>query len=159
MTSGPTGPKPRTSYMRMLEGGAGHRPVKDNPEPPQRDRLPAPPRGLGTWGSRMWRLYGKQLQDLGVLTQLDEPAFFTLCETYERYMFSKREYGKLGAVVQTTNGNLIQNPHLGIMSTAIKQMTGLFALFGMTPTDRARLDIPDQATKQSHEWFFGGRQT
>ena len=105
----------------------------------------------------MWTFYGKQLHDLGVLTGLDEPVFLALCDTYERYMDSRREWKLLGSVVQTVSGNLIQNPHIGIMNTALKQMTGLFARFGMTPTDRARLDLPDLATKQNEEWFFGKR--
>ena len=107
----------------------------------------------------MWRTQGGALWDLGVLTKLDEPAFFALCETYERYRRAKRSLAEQGYVVETTAGNLIQNPHLGIMNTALKQLIGMMARFGMTPTDRARLDIPDAETTKNREWFFGDRPT
>ena len=46
---------------------------------------------------------------------------------------------KLGTVVKTTNGNLIQNPYLSIANRAMMDMARLAVEFGMTPSSRSRV--------------------
>lgn len=61
-----------------------------------------------------------------------------------------------GLLAYTTNGNLVQNPLLGISNKARGDMLRFAAELGMTPSARTRLDVKplsDQPTETSR--FFG----
>lgn len=43
-------------------------------------------------------------------------------------------------MIKTTNGNAIQNPLVGVASTARRDMQRLAAEFGLTPSSRTQID-------------------
>jgi P27 family predicted phage terminase small subunit len=104
-----------------------------------------------------------QLTRLGLLSEIDRGAFLAYCEAYGRWCSAQRAIRKLastdpdsqeGLVLRTSNGNVIQNPAVGIGNKAARDMVQFAAEFGMTPSARARLGMsksPDKAKSK-----FGG---
>ena len=96
---------------------------------------------------------------------MDRAALAAYCQCYARWRRAETELNKLekssksihGALVSvTSNGNLIQNPLVGIANTAMKDMIKYAAEFGMTPSARTRIEaspLVDDEEEQSD--FYG----
>ena len=76
------------------------------------------------------------------------------CQAYARWRraeeaiqeIAKKDPENGGLVLVTTNGNIVQNPLVGIANTSMRDAIRYGAEFGLTPSSRARLGIV--ATKQ-----------
>lgn len=84
---------------------------------------------------------GGQLERMGVVTVVDRAALAAYCQAWARWIDAEAQVAKLGTIVKTANGNLIQNPYLAVANRAMEQMTRLAAEFGMTPSSRSRVQI------------------
>jgi P27 family predicted phage terminase small subunit len=76
---------------------------------------------------------------MGVLTIVDHEALVVMCEEYGQY----KEADKLckTLLIKTSNGNVIQNPAIGIRNKAREALKKSMSYFGMTPSSRASLSI------------------
>jgi P27 family predicted phage terminase small subunit len=54
---------------------------------------------------------------------------------------------KIGEVVKTRDGNLIQNPYLAVANRAMDQMLAYGRELGLSPSSRSRLSIAPPAEK------------
>ena len=75
------------------------------------------------------------------MTAVDGTALALLAVPLARFWDAKKQVDKLGAVVKTANGNLIQNPYLPVMNKAWEQVVKLLTEFGMTPSSRSRVQV------------------
>lgn len=147
------GRKPKPTRLKLLAGNPGKRPLNNRePQPPKRKRLPSPPGHLGEIAAHEWRRTGKILQRIGLLTQIDLAALEAYCVTYERWVEAEKQVQKLGPIVKTKNGNLIQNPYLAVANRAMKELRAWLSEFGMTPSSRSRVKVNENADKDD---FFG----
>jgi P27 family predicted phage terminase small subunit len=97
------------------------------------------------WG----RIY-EQLTSLGLLTKIDRGALAACCQAFGRAVVAERAIGELakrdkvfqGLVIKTKNGNMIQNPLVGIANKAWSDYVRYAAEFGMTPSARSRINTP-----------------
>lgn len=80
-----------------------------------------------------------ELLRLGILTTIDRAALVAYCQAWARWVEAEAQVAKLGVIVKTTNGNLIQNPYLSVANRAMDQVRKLAAEFGMTPSSRSRI--------------------
>lgn len=160
--SGAGGRPPKSTKLKLLQGSPGKRPLgPGEPQPAHRTRLPRAPEILGTDGKALWRKLGTQLKDLGLLTKVDETMFLGLCQQYDVYMQALEglENGKAKGeqlVVQTTNGNVIQNPWFGVANTALANMKRIGAEFGISPGSRRNLSVTDEEKDNLDRWMYGG---
>ena len=97
---------------------------------------------------------GRELLDLGILTTVDRAVLAGYCVAYARWAEAETQVSKLGPVVKTAGGNLIQNPYLSIANKALEQMTKLAAEFGMTPSSRSRVQAAGDKTPSLAEVLF-----
>ena len=67
-----------------------------------------------------------------------------MCQLYSRAVQAELELRKGGMVIETTNGNMIQNPYVGIANKAWADYTRLTAEFGLTPSSRTRIQLGDE---------------
>lgn len=132
------GPAPKPTALKELAGNPGRRPLNKR-EPKPKAKLPPPPAGLNAEERKAYRRTGHQLLAMGVMTVADGTALATLAAAENRYWQAKEQVDKLGTIVKTTNGNLIQNPYLPVMNKAWEQMMKLFQEFGLTPSSRTRI--------------------
>ena len=102
-------------------------------------KLPVCPKHLDKEARAEWRRIGRELVQLGRVTAVDRAALASYCVAWSRWVASEAEVSRLGAVVKTANGNLIQNPYLAIANRALEQLNKVAHSFGLTPISRARL--------------------
>jgi P27 family predicted phage terminase small subunit len=92
---------------------------------------------------RAYRKLGRLLIDMGVMTAADGTALALLAVALTQYWDARTQVARLGAVVKTAAGNLIQNPYLPVANKAWEQVVKLLSEFGLTPASRSRVQMLD----------------
>lgn len=114
--------KPKPTALRVLEGNRGHRPIPENPQPAL--SYPKPPRSLdgNRVARREWRKRGKALYNLGILTELDLPAFEMYCVLYSQWY----------------------NADADRKMAYAKEARMFMNEFGMTPSSRTKIHVKEK---------------
>lgn len=115
------------------------------PEPRQKAQTPLPkmPAGLSREAKSEWRRVAKPLHQLGLLTELDRKTLAMYCETIARYERAQAVLIEQGDTYIKPNGEPKQRPEYFIMRDAMQELRQLIALFGLSPSARMRLQIPE----------------
>ena len=132
------GRRPKPTRLKELEGNPGKRPLNKR-EPQFRVGRPHCPQHLGTVARREWHRIVGELHRVGLLTLADRAALAAYCQLYDRWAAAEQEIAKTGLTLTTSNGNVIQNPVVGIANTALDGMRKYLVEFGLTPASRAKL--------------------
>ena len=139
------GRKPKPTALKVIEGNKGKRPLPKN-EPKPKNTLPRCPIHLSKAARSEWRRLAKDLNKIGLLTQADRAIFALYCEAWARWLAAKKQFVEEGSqeVIETTRGNIIQNPLLGVINKLEDQIRKAIQELGLSPTSRARIQIPGQ---------------
>lgn len=148
------GPKPKPTALRLLDGGRTetrtNEPVFTTPA-----EMPEPPYYLNAEAAEEWRRVIADLYSTGVYTNVDQTMLAAYCMAFSRWVRAEQDLEKMaamdptthGMMMKTSNGNAIQNPLVGVASTARRDMQRLAAEFGLTPSSRTQLSVdPNAAT-------------
>jgi len=94
-----------------------------------------------------WERIAPLLTSKQLLTEVDVGAFTQYCVSYSIYMDCldklTSEDGNFCTIIETKDGFVI-NPHVKIMERQAVIMNTLLGKFGLTPSDRAKLRIPQK---------------
>jgi P27 family predicted phage terminase small subunit len=63
---------------------------------------------------------------------------------------------KTGLIIKTTNGNIIQNPLVGIANKAWGEYLRFAQEFGLTPASRTRIQAPEETDEDEFLTFMAG---
>jgi P27 family predicted phage terminase small subunit len=142
-----TGRKPKPRFLKELSGNPGHRPLPTD-EPEGVGDLWAPPSYMDAEQREQWH-YVVDHAPPGLLTGTDRDilaVFCNACVEYRRAVVQVRAMGqvvKTGVVTDkdgnTSGGNVIQNPFLGIMNRQALLLNRFGAECGFSPAARASL--------------------
>ena len=134
---GKRGPAPKPTALKELEGTARKDRATTN-EPRPDVRIPSTPNWLGKDAKREWRRITKELEAVGMISQLDRTTLALYCQALEEYLEAAAEVDKEGLTAITSKGTLIQHPVVGIRNDAWRRVLKAAAEFGMTPSSRTR---------------------
>ena len=87
------GRKPKPTAIKELEGNPGKRPLNDA-EPKPAKKAPPCPKWLEPEAKKEWRRLSKQLEQIGVLTEVDQAAFASYCQASEALKSSRTSHGR-----------------------------------------------------------------
>jgi P27 family predicted phage terminase small subunit len=139
--------KAKPTSLKILEGNPGQRKL-NKAEPKPRAVMPDPPAHLCPVGVKAWHRVSDGLHYMGVLGDVDRDALAAYCTSYALWKKAwdaineaTNEDLSSGLIIKTTNGNVIQNPLVGIANKAAADMVKYASEFGMTPSARARLSV------------------
>lgn len=143
-----SGPKPKPTKIKKLQGNPGKRPLnKKEPKPKQIVKIQSAPRHLDPVAKKEWRRTGKKLIGLGLLTDIDLPAFAAYCQQYSTWVMATEEIKKNGVLSYAKNGFPMQSPFVAIQNKAQVEMRKWLTEFGMTPSSRSRVEVNDEPEK------------
>jgi P27 family predicted phage terminase small subunit len=145
---GSRGPSPKPTALKERQGNPGKRALNRG-EPAVKEAAVRPPAHLGAAAKREWQRLRKKLAPAGLLTPLDANVLAMYCMAWARWVEAEEQLTRIGPVVKTKNGNLIQNPYLAVANRAMDQMLLYARELGMTPSARSRIQLPQQATGPS----------
>lgn len=156
------GRKPKPTAIKELEGNPGKRQLNDN-EPKPEKKAPKCPMWLEPEAKKEWRRTAKQLEQLGILTEVDMAAFAGYCQAYARWKEAEEFISKHGTIVKTPSGYWQQVPQVSIAQTYLKIMNKFCEQFGLTPSARSRIiaDSGKQDINDPMEFilFNGGKKS
>jgi P27 family predicted phage terminase small subunit len=143
-------PRPIPTALKKLRGNPGKRPLPQNE--PQPARGAQMPRYLSPVAAEHWPLVAQQLDDAGVLTQMDTAALALYCEAFANWHLATVQVHKHGPVIKGKNGDPIQSPFLHVANKAWEQMLRILVEFGMTPSSRSRVQVVKSPKDEDHEF-------
>lgn len=140
--TGSTAPRPTALYV--LEGGDQGRKInEEDAELVKSGALGTAqmPDWLSDEAKAEWQRLAPKLEMLGILTAHDTMSFAAYCQAYAKWKEAEIFMNENGTIVRTGNGYWQQVPQVSISMQNLKIMMALSARFGLTPADRARLDL------------------
>ncbi len=149
-------PRPKPTAIRILEGNPSRRPLPQREPKPDRT-MPVPPVVLGAIAMEEWHRMAPELQRIGVLTMADRTNLAAYCKLYERWVLAEQKVNEEGLTVETFNGYVIHNPHIGIANTALGLMLKYMIELGLTPSSRTRIAKGETNVDDPLEQFLKGK--
>lgn len=153
------GRRPKPTQLKLLEGNAGKRPLNQQ-EPVFEVRELRPPNGvLSKYGRNLWKQLEPILREAGILTEGDAAAFLMLCQHYGYAVEAgkaaiDRETGMMAFTVESARSGPKKNPLMQVFKEN-SQMFRMYAeQFGLTPSARSRLNIPEPEEESLAELLF-----
>jgi P27 family predicted phage terminase small subunit len=146
------GRKPTPTTLKLLRGNPGKRALNMN-EPKLTPELPQPPGFLQGVALEEWHRIAPLLHGAGLLTALDAEALAVGCQSYANFVEATEKIRERGTVV-VYEGRPMPNPYLRVMNAALQQWTRMLIEFGMTPSSRSRVKVPEapKAADPYLEW-------
>ena len=145
---------PKPTALKELAGNPGRRPLNKR-EPRHKGRVICP-RWISKRAKVEWRRMAPDLKRMGLLTKADQVAFANYCQVTAELEEMNRILGEEGSFI----GKLDPKPHPALqerhrLMTQLRQFVGIF---GLSPSDRTRLQVDDGAGGEEEEFLFGGLQ-
>jgi len=85
----------------------------------------------------------KILEPLGLITQADRAALAAYCQCWSEYVQADEVIKELGPTYESPGGVIRQRPEVAIRQKARADMLKFAARFGLTPSDRTGLSVPE----------------
>ena len=136
-----TGTKPQPTKLKRLRGNPGGRPL--NEREPQPKGKAKKPRGLTRSNpqlSKQWDRFGKPLEDLGLLTNLDAGAFRLMIQHYQFALEAAAIVNAEGMMIEGHRGVRAKNPAMQLFKDNSNSFRRFAEQFGMMPSARTRLE-------------------
>ena len=134
---------PKSAKLRLVEGNRGHRPIPKK-KAKTRKLMPACPRWLSPIAKTEWKRAAPLLFDIGLLCREDMVAFSGYCENYAILVQCGNYIQKKGGYAKYLAGTNSQTaPHTTAMNKAFTMVKVFAAEFGLTPSSRGRIEIPE----------------
>lgn len=149
-----TGRPPKPTRLKVIEGNPGRRPLNAN-EPKPEIALPDPPISLKGLAREEWDAMAQELYKLKLLSKIDRAALAAYCQAWAIFNsavetlndMAARDELSHGVMIKTKSGNVIQNPVVGTINKAARDMVRFASEFGMTPSARARIAVADSLSE------------
>lgn len=153
------GRKPKPTGLKLLEGNPGKRKL-NRKEPKPRRVIPSPPATLSEAALVVWGRLTAVLDRMAVITEADAGALESLAETIVEVRDLRAQIAEHGRSYesQTEGGGTIWRPYPWVaqLSDAEKRKAGIEARFGLSPSDRSRIEVErDDSDSDPAEKYFG----
>ena len=151
----PRGPKPTPrSVLKLVRSNALRKDRHKNTEPEPTPGEPICPDVLDAAGRKAWKTLVGTLQELGLLTTADGILMALLCQEWALWCAASKEVNRLkraGAFGEMRKTQTIAND-------SAKTLIRVAAEFGLGPSARTRIDVPNAGKKQDvfDKYLTGG---
>ncbi len=138
-------PKKPTS-LHVLNGNPSK--IKDlgKNEPKPKPIAPKPPAWLSKQAKKVWECHALQMENLGLLTEVDGIAFANLCQEQADMERRQKILNKLGDTMEYTNTkgevNMVPRPEALLVHKGRQIIKAYCAEFGLTASSRSRIQVP-----------------
>lgn len=132
------GRKPKPTWLKVVGGNPGRRPLNDAEPIPQGDLVDAP-----TWMTESqqtgWR-YAIEHAPLGLLKRLDRSVLAVWVVAQDLHQDAAEKVARYGAVIKApVTGVPIQSPYVAVLNKQAAIMMKAASEMGFTPSSRSRV--------------------
>lgn len=147
---GKRGPRPTPSNILKLRGS--WRGAANQNEPQPRVGEPDYPEGLAEQAKSVWDQLVPLLSGMGVLTKIDGIALGRYCQYWVRWKECEAHVAKYGMTypIKDKEGKIqgmVEFPQVRRSQALSLTLSRLEAEFGMTPSARSRITVPESTDK------------
>ena len=149
------GRKPTPTSLKLLKGNPGKRAINKREPMPTAGGV-----GCPTWLSKEakaeWRRVSAELDKLGLLTKVDRAALATYCESWSTFVKAQALIERYGLVYMREEERFTNDdgdtvivvrpakiPAVAIAKDAAATIRAFCTEFGLTPSSRSRMTVPD----------------
>ena len=147
------GRKPKPTALKILEGNPGCRKLNEN-EPKPLPVIPDCPKWISGQARKVWEKLAPMLEGMGLLTEADEIALAAICSLYARYKDLEKVIDKKGYTEKNSRSGVKAVPEFAMSRDCLKLLKSFLAEFGLTPSSRSRINLPQPETDDPLEEFF-----
>lgn len=151
---GRRGSPPKSTHLKLLAGTFRKDRAKHHPQPQASPEVPTPPAFLGKTAKNEWRRVAPELHRLGLLTQLDRASFAAYCASYGRWVELEKIVTAQGMTFMTKRGVVYKRPEVTMAQKECALMRQFALEFGLTPTSRSRIEVPEPPKPDDDDWEF-----
>ncbi|MDD5013736.1 MAG: phage terminase small subunit P27 family [Atribacterota bacterium] len=139
------GRKPVPTYLKILNGNPGKRPLNEN-EPQPDIEVPECPDYIRNddIAYAEWQRIIPLLYDLNLITRIDRATIELYCTQYSLYKKAMQEINKKGLTVSNVRHGEKSIPQIAIAREAAKIIKTIAVEFGLTPSSRGRINVPKE---------------
>ncbi len=149
------GRKPLPDGLKLVKGTLrNHRANKDAPVP-EKGATKAPD-FLSPIAAAEFERKAEGLARLNVYTEWDDTALAAYAEAYARWRKAAAELRDSELLITTQQGNIIQNPLVGVVNKSAELMHRYLTEFGLTPSSRTRIKVSAETKQNEWEAFGNG---
>lgn len=150
------GRKQIPTKLKLIQGKQ-IRKKKNEPQPEV--KIPSRPKWLLPAAKNEWKRLAKELERLGLLTRIDRAALAAYCQEYALYVKNQeiiQEYLKLHGTTsyRSDKGNMVMIPQTYMATMHLKNIIRIGGEFGLSPSSRGRLEIPENLKPKNDDEFF-----
>lgn len=143
------GRKPKPTALKILSGAFEKNPQRQNHREPSAPKSrPKKPRHVQGVAATQWHALVKRLEVLGILSSVDEVAVEQYALTYAAWREAWKDVNKNGSFIEYIDGQGNQmrkrNPADSAFVELGRRLTQLECEFGLTPSSRTRVQVPDE---------------
>lgn len=135
----------KPTHLKILAGSREDRINRNEPLPTEAAIVP--PVQLSEGAQKVWDRLAPDLSDKGVLTAWDCDAFLIYCDAAATYYECRAAIGNGYTVKGSVKDTQVKSPLWRIILDCIDVMAKIGGKFGLTPSDRAGIDISESETK------------
>jgi P27 family predicted phage terminase small subunit len=147
------GRKPKPTTLKLLEGNPGKRAINAR-EPVPPSALPDCPAFLDDLAKEEWSRMTEILSGMGLLTSADRAALSAYCVAYSRWVKAEQQVQKYGTIVKSPEKQFpMKSPYLTVADQALETMLKVAVEFGLTPSSRSRIKVPDGGPQSDFDLF------
>jgi len=147
------GRRPRPTFLRVVGGNAGKRPL-NKAEPKPARAIPSPPEHLSDAAKVAWGRLSVMLDRMGVLTEADSFALERACEVYAeilayREALADRGDGYTYETETEGGGRMVRAyPEVAMLADADRRLKMWLIEFGVTPAARTKVQAAPPGDKE-----------
>lgn len=139
---GRRGPKPKPTRLKKLAGNPGKRKLNRR-EPLPAAGTPGCPAWLTEAAREEWRRVVPELEQLGLLTHLDQQPLACYCQAVADAGDARAQIEAEGTTFTTEKGYVGKHPAVTRFAEACARIKQFAAEFGFTPSSRSRITLPE----------------
>lgn len=132
--------KPKPPHLKVVDGNPGKRPIEKPRTAPSR---PIAPAHLSDGAKTEWGYVVPRLDEIGMLNKIDRTALEVYCEAVATHREAVASLRQGGVLVRGDKGRVVKNPAAQIVRDSATTIRLLGAEFGLTPSSRTRMALPD----------------
>ena len=149
------GRKPLPDGMKLIKGTLQNCRVNKKAPKPEKGATAAPDY-LSPVAAAEFERKAKGLARLNVYTEWDDTALAAYAEAYARWRKAVAELRDSDLLITTQQGNIIQNPLVGVVNKSAELMHRYLTEFGLTPSSRTRIKVSAETKQNEWEAFGNG---
>jgi P27 family predicted phage terminase small subunit len=132
-------PPRRPNHLKILAGEREDRINRGEPLPAE--AAIAPPVQLSAGAQKVWDRLAPDLIDKGVLSSWDVDIFVVYCDAVDTFYQCRSALGSDFTTKGSVKDTTVKSPLWRIMRDCENTMRAIGGKFGLTPSDRAGLDV------------------